>query len=70
MHKKFHLYKRETKKGVVYYVKFYDEYGNRMPGRSSGMRSKAAAETWAFAQLKEGIVPTQKDISFGKYAEH
>jgi len=70
MHKKFHLYKRKTKKGIVYYVKFYDEYGNRMIGKSTGQTSKAAAETWAFEQLKKGIVPSQKDISFGKYTEY
>ncbi|MBA7658556.1 hypothetical protein ES703_66512 [subsurface metagenome] len=42
MHKKFHLYRRKNKKGNVFYVRFYDEYGNRMPGRSTGQTSKAA----------------------------
>jgi len=31
----------------IYYVQFYDEYGNRPTARSSGKTSKAAAEAWA-----------------------
>lgn len=70
-HKPFNIYKRPTtkKNKHIYYVQFYDEEGNRLPGRSSGQTSKAAAETWAHEQLKRGIITPQKEISFGKYAE-
>jgi hypothetical protein len=70
-HKPFHLIKRPTTKNgkFVYYVKFYDEYGNRVTARSSGQSTKSAAETWAYEQLKRGLISTGKDITFGKYAE-
>lgn len=70
-HKPFNVYKRPTKKKNkhIYYVQFYDDEGNRLPGRSSGQSSRAAAETWAHAQLKKGIISPLKDITFGKYAK-
>jgi integrase len=70
-HKPFNIYKRPTikKNKHIYYVQFYDEEGNRLPGRSSGQTSRAAAETWAHEQLKRGIITPKKDITFGKYAE-
>jgi integrase len=70
-HKPFHLYKRPaTKKNkYLWYVRFYDEEGNRLAGRSTGQTSKAAAETWAFEQLKRGLISSPKNITFGKYAE-
>ena len=70
-HKLFNLYKRPTtkKNKHLYYVRFYDEEGNRLPGRSTGQTSKAAAETWAFEQLKRGIISSPKNITFGKFAE-
>jgi integrase len=72
IHKPFHLYKRPTtKKGkYVYYVRFYDETGNRLPGRSTGLSYKSAAESWAYEQLKSGAVIVQKNITFGKYAQN
>lgn len=71
-HKPFHLYKRSTTKKnmFIYYVQFYDEDGNRLTARSTGQNSKAAAETWAYEQLKKGIIVTEKNITFGKYAEN
>ena len=71
-HKPFHLYKRPTtkKNKCIYYVQFYDEDGNRLTARSTGHASKAAAETWSFEQLKKGIIATEKNITFGKYAEN
>jgi hypothetical protein len=70
-HKPFNLYKRSTTKNnkFIYYVQFYDESGNRMTTRSTGQTGKAAAETWAFEQLKKGLIVTEKNITFGKYAE-
>ena len=71
-HKPFHLYKRPTTRNNkhIYYVQFYDEDGNRLTARSTGQKSKAAAETWAYEQLKKGIIATEKNITFGKYAEN
>ena len=70
-HKPFNLYKRPTRKKNKYtwYVRFYDEEGNRLPGRSTNQTSKSAAEIWAYEQLKKGIISSQKNITFGKYAQ-
>jgi hypothetical protein len=53
-HKLFHICKRPTtkKNHFIYYVKFYDEAGNRMTAKSSGQTSEAAAENWAHEQIK------------------
>jgi integrase len=69
-HKHFNLYKRPTTnhKKNIFYVQFYDEFGNRMTARSTGQTSKAAAENWSFEQLKRGVIPTEKNITFGKFA--
>jgi len=71
-HKSFHLQKRPTikKNKFIYYVQFYDEYGNRLTARSSGQTSKAAAEVWAVEQIKKGTITNTRDITFGKYAEN
>jgi hypothetical protein len=70
-HKPFNLYKRPSQKKnkYVWYVRFYDEDGNRLAGRSTGQASKAAAENWAYEQLKKGIISSPKNITFGKFAE-
>ena len=70
-HKPFHLIKRPTTENgkFIYYVKFYDDFGNRTTARSSGQSTKSAAETWAYDQLKKGLIAVGKDITFGKYAE-
>ena len=41
-----------------------------MTARSTGQTSKAAAETWAYEQLKKGVISTEKNISLGKFAEN
>ena len=71
MHKLFSLHKRPTtkKNKQVYYCQFYDESGNRLTARSTGQTSKAAAETWAYGQLQRGIIASDKNVTFGKYAE-
>lgn len=71
MHKPYNLYKRPaTKKNhYLYYCRFYDEDGNRLPGRSTGQTSKSAAEAWAIEQLKKGVISSDKNVTFGKYAE-
>ena len=45
-HRPFNLYKRPTTKNgkYIYYVQFYDEYGNRLTALSTGQTSKAAAD--------------------------
>jgi integrase len=70
-HKPFNIYKRPTtkKNKNIFYVQFYDDDGNRLPGRSSGQTSRAAAETWVHEQLKKGLISPIKDVTFGKYAE-
>lgn len=69
-HKPFHLYKRPSKKyGHIYYVRFYDEDGNRLSGRSTGQTTKARAEAWAYEELKNGHIRSVKNITFGEYAK-
>lgn len=70
-HKLFHLYKRPTTKNnkYIYYVQFYDEDGNRLTARSTGQTSKAAAETWAFEELRKGLIATKKNITFKQFAQ-
>ena len=70
-HRPFHLYKRPTIKNgkFIYYVQFYDEYDNRLIALSTGQSSKAAAENWAYDKLNKGIITTEKNITFEKFAE-
>jgi len=70
-HRAFNLYKRPTTKNgkYIYYVQFYDEYGNRLTARSTGQTSKAAAENWSYEQLRKGIITTDKNITFGRFAK-
>lgn len=70
-HRAFNLYKRPTTKNgkFIYYVQFYDEYGNRLTARSTGQTSKAAAENWAYEQLHRGVITTEKNITFEKFAD-
>jgi hypothetical protein len=51
-------------------MKFYDDFGNRTTARSSGQSTKSAAETWAYEQLKKGLIAGGKDITFSKYAQN
>ncbi len=70
-HRPFNLYKRPTIKNgkFIYYVQFYDEYDNRLIALSTGQSSKAAAENWAYDKLNKGIITTEKNITFEKFAE-
>jgi len=69
-YKPFTLYKRHITDGKhIYNVRFRDEEGNRLPGRSTSQTSKAAAENWAFKQLNKGLISPQKNITFGQYAK-
>ncbi|HDY90410.1 MAG TPA: hypothetical protein ENH82_20105 [bacterium] len=69
-HKYFHLHKRpSSKKGkYIYYVQFYDEYGDRLTAKSTGQTSKAAAENWSYEQLRKGLVFVNKKLTFNEYA--
>ena len=70
-HKLYYLHKRPTTKTrkYIYYVQFYDEYGNRLPAKSTGQMTKSAAESWCQVQLKKGMIPSQKRVSFEKWVE-
>lgn len=68
-HKPFNLYRRPTCNGkCINYVQFYDDTGKRLTAKSTGQTSKAAAESWAYEQLKNGHIITKKNITFGQYA--
>jgi hypothetical protein len=69
-HKPFNLYRRFTRNGkFIYYVQFYDDAGKRLTAKSTGQTSKAAAEAWAYEQLKNGRIITKKNITFAQYAQ-
>ncbi len=71
VHKPYNLYKRPSKKRkYIYYVQFYDEAGNRMIARSTGQTSKSAAEAWAIEKIRRGVIISDKNITFEKYAEN
>ena len=55
VHKPFNLYKRPTQKKnkYIWYVRFYNEDGNRLTACSTGQTTKAAAETWVYELLKK-----------------
>jgi len=70
--KAYHLHKRPTtkKNKFIYYVQFIDESGRRSTARSTGQTSRAAAERWAQAQLKNGASADKRDITFANFAEN
>ena len=70
--KAYHLHKRPTTKTskFIYYVQFTDESGRRSTARSTGQTSRAAAERWAQAQLKNGTSAEKRDITFAHFAEN
>jgi len=55
---------------VVYYYRFYDEEGNRTSGKSTGQTSKASARKYVNDLIKNGMLTTRKDITFGEYAKN
>ncbi len=68
-HKPFQLYRRSLKKGIVYYAQFYDEYGDILPGRSTGQTTKSAAEAWCYEQFKKNQIQPQRSMRFSQYAQ-
>ena len=70
-HKLFHLHRRPTTKTKksIFYCQFYDEYGNRMTAVSTGQTSRAAAETWAYEQLKKGVIAPEKNLTFEQWVK-
>src|SRR5271157_1330446 len=69
----FSVYRRRTKKkgSFVYYCRFRGEDGQYLSALSTGQTSRAAAENWADAKLREGkiITPGKRGILFGKFVE-
>jgi len=66
--KPFLLHPRPSKKfKQIYYVQFRVNDGSLLT-LSTGQTSRAAAETWAVAQIREGKVPAQKGLA-GKREE-
>lgn len=70
----FSVYRRRTKKkgSFVYYCRFRGEDGQYVSALSTGQTSRAAAENWADAKLKDGkiITPGKRKVLFGTFAEH
>lgn len=69
-HKSFDLYRRKTKSGKsVYYVRFYNEDGNRTTAKSTGQTTKSAANTVATRMLRDGQTGSKRDMTFGEFAK-
>jgi integrase len=70
-HKPFNLHRRITTKGKkTFYVQFYNDAGRRMNAMSTGMSSKSAAESWAFAYIQEGKTGTKRTLGFTQYSQN
>lgn len=68
MTKPYGLYKRNTGKHLVYYVRFRDpETNKRLPGITTGCLKKAEAESFAVNYLKNGKVATRSKVSFRNF---
>ncbi len=69
----FSVYRRRTKKkgSFVFYCRFRGEDGQYISALSTGQTSRAAAENWADAKLKDGkiITPGKRGILFGAFVE-
>ena len=57
MHRPYTMFKRKMTHGAIFYVMFRDYQGKRMTAVSSKQTSRAAAESWALAQIEGGKVP-------------
>lgn len=70
MTKQYGLYKRQTGKRLVYYVRFRDpETNERLPGMSTGCTRKADAENFAINYINNGKVQAKSKLTFRHYAE-
>ncbi len=58
--KPFQVLRRRVKSKYVFYVSFRLTDGTVTSPRSSGQRSRGAAETWAVEQINEGRIPVPK----------
>jgi integrase len=69
----FAIFRRPTKKKglFVYYCRFRREEGQYFSAVSTGQTSRAAAENWAAAKLREGkiISPGKRGVLFETFAE-
>jgi hypothetical protein len=69
----FSVQKRATKKKTrnIFYVQFRRENGSYGTAQSSSQTSRAAAEAWAWAELKRtgGRMPARSGLTFETYAE-
>lgn len=68
--KNFGIYKRNVAGSTIYFCHYYDEYGKRY-SRSTGCKTKAAANAWIVEQLEKGTLfgKNPKDITMKEFAE-
>lgn len=68
MHDTFTLYTRKMSDGsIVYYCRFRDEDGRRLPGRSTGKTNEEDAKAWANRQVGKGITSGKKSLTFAAF---
>lgn len=63
------IYPKKQKSGVMYYAEFRGTDGEFGSAKSTGCRTKGAAETWAMEYLNSGQVVTRENLTFSTYAE-
>lgn len=63
------VYPKKQKSGVMYYVEFRGPDGKFGTAKSTGQRTKGAAETWANAYLNSGQIVSREKVTFKSFAE-
>jgi|LSPZ01.1.fsa_nt_gi integrase len=64
------LYKRPSKKGVIYYYRVNYPNGTRSAGRSTHQKTKTTAHTYCQQLIREGRLWTGTDSTFSAYAQN
>ena len=66
--KPYTIYPKHQKTGDMYYVEFRQANGKFGVAKSTGERTKGAAETWALNYLHSGQIVTRENITFQRFA--
>lgn len=68
--KPYSLWKRRLESGqIIYYIRFRLDDGSFGTAKSSGQRTKSAAEAWAINYLSSGQVVLKENINFSEFAK-
>lgn len=68
MHGAYFLYKRNLKKGIIWYYKTYRPDGTLTSGKSTGCKTKSSARAYCDDLLQKGMLDNGSTLLFGTYA--